>query len=75
MTQQNVERVIGRLATDESLRRAFALHPESILRELITAGLDLTPIELQALLTIDPASLQRLADLMDTRIQRAGSGK
>ena len=74
MSQQNVEQVIGRLATDQDLRRTFALQPEATLSELIATGLRLTPVECQALPAIDLEALQRLADRLDPRIQRVSLG-
>jgi hypothetical protein len=74
VSQQHVEQVIGRLATDQALRRSFALQPEATLSELIAAGLRLTPVECQALLAIDLEALQRLADRLDPRIQRVSFG-
>jgi hypothetical protein len=74
VSQQNVEQVIGGLATNQDLRRTFALKPEATLHELIALGLHLTPVECQALLAIDLEALQRLADRLDPRIQRASLG-
>jgi len=74
MSQPSVEQVIGRLVTHQGLRRAFALQPEATLRELMAAGLQLTPVEIQALLAIDLEALQRLADRLDPRIQWVGFG-
>lgn len=71
MSQSSVEQVIGRLATNQGLRRAFALQPEAILHDLDAAGLSLTPVEIHALLAIDMEALQRLSDRLDPRIQRA----
>ena len=55
MSQRGVERVIGRLATDEEFRRRFAENPAAILQEAIACGVELTSLEVQALASIDPA--------------------
>lgn len=75
MSQQSVELIIGRLATNPGLRRSFTLQPEVAIREFIAEGHQLTPVEIQALLVIDLEALQRLADRMDPRIQRATLGR
>ncbi len=75
MSQQNVEQVIGKLVTDPDLRTAFVRQPGITLQEIIEAGLRLTPVEFQALPTIDLEALQRLADRTDPRIQRASREK
>jgi hypothetical protein len=75
MSQHHVERVIGKLVTNPDFRRTFALLPEAALQEIIETGLRLTPVEFQALLTVDLEALQRLADRLDPRIQRISFGK
>lgn len=75
MSQQDVEQIIGGLATNQDLRRTFALKPEATLHELIALGLHLTPVECQALLAIDLEALQRLAERLDPRIQKVSFGK
>lgn len=75
MSQQDVELVIGKLATNQNLRRNFALQPEATLRDLVAAGLHLTSVEIQALLAVDLEALQRLADRLDPRIQWVSFGR
>jgi Ribosomally synthesized peptide prototyped by Frankia Franean1_4349. len=70
MSQRSVERVIGRLVTDEAFRRRFAQEPETALRETVGCGLELTPCELQALAAIDAQSVERFADALDPRLQK-----
>lgn len=70
MSQPNVERVIGRLVTDETFRRRFAGDPATALRELVEAGVELTPIEVRALACVDAALLSRIAEAIDPRIQK-----
>ena len=71
MTQASVERVVGKLATDEAFRRRFADHPEASLRELAAAGLELNPCELHALAALDPELLDSFAERLDPRIQKS----
>jgi len=71
MSQLNVERVIGLLATDECLRRQFAMDPPAAIREMIGRGFELTPSELWSLERIDPRELARFAHAIDPRLQRA----
>ncbi len=70
MSQSNVERVIGLLATDEALRRRFTESPQAALRGLIERGVELTPCEFYALVSIDPRRLARFADALDPRLQK-----
>jgi hypothetical protein len=63
--------VLGRLATDEAMRRRFREAPALALREVIAVGLELSPVELAALEKLDPAELQRFAQALDARLQKA----
>jgi hypothetical protein len=70
MSQRNVERVIGRLATDEGFRRRFAADPRSVLAELVSQGAELNPCELRALASIDRGVADLFADSLDPCIQK-----
>ncbi|HKY32386.1 MAG TPA: Os1348 family NHLP clan protein [Candidatus Polarisedimenticolia bacterium] len=70
MSQRSVERVVGRLVTDESFRRRFARDPAAALGEMAAEGADLNPCERQALLRLDPRALADFADRLDPRIQK-----
>lgn len=70
MSQTNVERVIGLLATDEALRRGFVEDPWGALRILVERGVELTSCEVHALACIDPRRLARFADTLDPRLQK-----
>jgi hypothetical protein len=67
MSQQAVERAIGKLVTDESFRRRFAADPAGA---SLNAGLALSATELLALSRISGAALQRLATTLDDSIRR-----
>ena len=69
MSQHNVERVIGRLLTDEGFRRRFLKDAQSTLAEVAANG-GLNPCELHALTALDRDLLSRFADLIDPRLQK-----
>ncbi len=75
MSQQCVEIVIGKLATDEEARRQLRRSPERWIEELRAAGLQLTAIEAAALSGLDPAACERFARTIDPRLQRASSSQ
>lgn len=70
MSQTNVERLIGLLATDEAFRRRFASDPAGTLHELRSGGMHLTACEFHALAGMDLNQLARFADAIDPRIQK-----
>ena len=70
MCQRSVEKVIGRLVTDEAYRRRFAESPGTALQEMTESGLELTCLELRALASIDPQLVSLFADAIDPRIQK-----
>ena len=71
MSQANVERVIGRLVTDEEFRRRFAGNPSGVLGELTAGGWELTACELRVLAAFDAGIAERFARDIDPRIQKA----
>lgn len=71
MSQANVERIVGKLATDEDFRREFRARPDRVVRALAERGLDLTRAELATLAALDPAAFDRFADALDPRLQKA----
>ena len=62
--------LIGRLATDPSLRRRFENGPPAVLRELASQGYELSTIEIDALAAIDPVSIRTFAETLDARLRR-----
>jgi hypothetical protein len=70
MSQRSVEQVIGRLATDEDLRRRFEAEREAVLQELIASGSELTPVEIRALRDLDFSACTRFARCLDPRLQK-----
>lgn len=69
--QRHIELVIGRLATDEDFRHAFEQDPRKALSDAAAWGLALTTVEVAALLATDQTLWERIADQLDTRLQKA----
>jgi hypothetical protein len=67
LTQQAVERALGKLLTDEAFRRRFFAAPEAACWE---AGLLISPEELEAMAKLSRDDLARVADGLDRRISR-----
>lgn len=70
MSQRTVEVVIGKLVTDEGLRRRFADSPAAVIDELIAGGTALTPVERQAILEMDAGACEQFAARLDPRLQK-----
>lgn len=70
MSQCNVERVIGRLVTDEGFRRRFAQDRQAVVQEILDCGLELNACERRALLNVDPQRIASFAEQLDPRIQK-----
>jgi len=68
MGQQAVERALGKLVTDEAFRARFFANPETASWE---AGLQLSPMELDALSKLSHEALVQLGEVLDKRISRA----
>jgi hypothetical protein len=66
-----VEIVIGRLITDEQFRATFLTDPVGTLTELTGRGMDLTPLEIAALVATDSALWESAAESVDARLQKA----
>jgi hypothetical protein len=71
MSHRGVEIVLGRLATDDAIRQRFRQAPASALRELMAMGVELSPVELMALESLDPSAVHRFAQALDPRLQKA----
>jgi hypothetical protein len=68
VTQQAVERALGKLITDEAFRERFFVSPAAACRD---AGLAVSPTELEALSRLPRAALAQFAEGLDGRISRA----
>lgn len=71
MAQRIIEMLIGRLVTDEQFRFEFVANPEATLLGLRELGLELSPIEIAALVRTDPTVWIRAAEALDPRLQKA----
>jgi cobalamin biosynthesis Mg chelatase CobN len=70
VSQRSVERLIGKLVTDEAFRRRFAEDSEAALREMAQDGLELNHCERHALKSLDAEVLEDLARAIDPRLQK-----
>ncbi len=70
MSQRTIERVIGRLLTDEELRHEFTRSPRRTLVELHEQGWELSRFEADALLAIEIGLWSEMAARIDSRLQR-----
>jgi hypothetical protein len=76
MSQRSVERVVGKLVTDEAFRHRFAQDREAALREATASeGLELNTCERHAIAALDVEVLERLAQAIDPRLQKAEIGE
>ena len=71
MGQRSVELLIGRLVTDEDLRRQFVADPWETIRLAQRRGFELTAAEVEALLASPVALWESLAAALDPRLQKA----
>jgi hypothetical protein len=71
MTQRNVEQFLGRLATDPDLRARFHADQAATLAAYGGEGHELSTVEMDALARVEPEALERFAESLDPRIQRA----
>ncbi len=71
MSHRNLEIVIGKLVTDEALRWEFKRRPASALLRLADHGFGLTNSEVDAILGLDVAALERFVATLDERLQKA----
>jgi hypothetical protein len=67
MRQGAVERTLGKLVTDAAFRARFFAEPALA---SLTAGLALSPVELEALAHLSPRGLAHFSRRLDERIRR-----
>ena len=70
MSHRTIERVIGRLLTDEELRHEFIRDPRRTLAELNEQGWEMSRLEVDALLSTEIALWPEVAARIDPRLQR-----
>ena len=71
MSQRSVEILLGKLVTDEEIRRRFRVDPEGVLAGARERGLELSAVEAEALRGLSPGALDKLAAALDPRLQKA----
>jgi CubicO group peptidase (beta-lactamase class C family) len=71
MSHRTVENLLGRLATDPTLRRRFSRNRQALLEELRSRGEELTAIELEALASTEPDAIDIFALSLDERLRKA----
>jgi hypothetical protein len=71
VAQRVIEVLIGRLITDEEFRNEFLQDPRLTLERLGDRGLELSPLEIAAILSTDSGLWERAADELDPRLQKA----
>lgn len=71
MSQKTVQLIVGRLLTDEELRRRFLRDPIEALTALREQGFELTSGEINALLRTDRGVWTDAAARIDRQLQRA----
>jgi hypothetical protein len=70
MSHRHVEILIGRLLTDEDLRRRFTREPRATLDERQQQGWELTPSEVDALLSPEASVWSEMARRIPSKLQR-----
>jgi hypothetical protein len=74
MLHRSVETIIGKLVTDEGLRRRFLADAAAVLDELRGQGWELSPVETGALTGLDQSAIAAFADAIDRRLQKIELG-
>jgi hypothetical protein len=75
MSQCNVEKVIGRLVTDEGFRRRFAADPDAAVQRLVERGVQLNLCERRALTALDLERVALFAEGLDPCILKVELGR
>jgi len=70
MSQRNVELLIGRLLTDEDMRRRFMRKPGGALEDFCRQGWELSQGEIEALAAMDSTLWSEFASRIPSRLQR-----
>lgn len=71
MAQRSIEILIGRLITDEAFRSAFRSDAGATLTGFAESGYELTPLEIAALGATPADVWERVAECIDSRLQKA----
>jgi DNA-binding NarL/FixJ family response regulator len=73
MSHWGVQLVIGKLITDEGFRRGFESQRGDCLHGLCARGIDLSEMEIAALVNVDPRAWSRMATRIDPRLKRSSA--
>ena len=75
VAQRIIEMLIGRLITDDQFRSEFLHDPEKTLQAVCERGMELSRVEIAALVSTDSTLWARTADAIDPRLQKASLKK
>ena len=70
MSQRTVELLIGRLLTDDDLRKQFVRDPREVIDTFMRQGWELTESEAEALASTDTKTWADLAAQIPSRLRR-----
>lgn len=70
MSQESVERILGRMITDKNFRTLVSASLEAVSRQ---EGFLLTPVELKLLTTLEMKYVAELAGRLNPCLRRAGT--
>ena len=70
MAQRSIEILIGRLVTDEEFRWAFRKNAMAAITGFMESGYELTPLEITALRATPVDLWERVAEVIDPRLQK-----
>jgi hypothetical protein len=70
MSQRTVQLLIGQIVTDEVLRRRLIAAPAETLAAVRAQGLELTRLEIQALIDTEPSVWEMAARMIHPSLQR-----
>ncbi len=74
MSHKTAQLIIGQVLTDEALRKRFLAGPRTFLEQLRDEGLQLTDVEVEALVETDTKLWSRAASRIDPRLQKVVAG-
>jgi len=70
VAQRSIELFIGRLVTDEEFRETFTRNPAAAVAQFVESGLELTHVEVAALMATRSDVWDQIADQIDARLQK-----
>ena len=70
MAQKSVEILFGKLITDDVFRKRFKDDPPRSINDLRPFGLEFTPVEIEAICSLDLETCELLAIRLDPRLKK-----